>query len=154
MIVERPNPSTCMRQLIRMLAKSKVAYERAYDKTRNKGLHDLYGALASTHVPMIHDLESELSHYELLGISTKRRKQNRFVGILREIREPSWFLGDEGILYTVHRTESSLLAAYDLHLLQPDLPASSIEVLSRHRSQLRSNLADIEMFVDHTASFA
>lgn len=154
MIVERPSQSTCMRELIRMLTKSKVAYERAYDKTRNRGLHDLYGALASTHVPMIHDLESELAHFELLGISLKRRKQNRFVGILREIREPAWLLGDEGILVTVHRTESSLLAAYERHLLQPELPASAIEVLSRHRSQLRSNLQDIEMFVDHKASFA
>ena len=137
-----------------MLEKSKVAYERAYDKTRNKGLHDLYGALASTHVPMILDLESELAHFEMMGISFTPRIKNRLVGILREIRDPAWLLGDEGILRIVHGTEHRLLSAYERHLLKPDLPASLRDLLTKHRSQVLANVKDIEFFVHHTASFA
>lgn len=143
-----------MRELIRMLKKSRIAYERAYDKTRNRGLHDLYGALASTHVPMIRDLESELAHLEMLGAGGRERRRNRFVGILKEIREPVWLLGDEGILQTVHRTERNLLSVYERHLLKPDLPAAMGDLLGRHRLQVLNNVKDIELFLGRNASFA
>lgn len=154
MMVERQCSSACMRELIRMLEKSKVAYEHAYERTRNQGLHDLFGALASTHVPMIRDLESELAHLEMLGIGNRPRRKNRFVGILGEIREPAWLLGDEGLLRTVHRTEWDLLSAYERHLLKPDLPAAMGDLLGRHRAQVLSNVKDIELFVERNASFA
>lgn len=152
MMMERPCSSACIRELIRKLEKGKIAYERAYDQTRNKGLHNLYGALASTHVPMIRDLENELARLERLGLGNAPRRRNRLVGMLRMIREPTWLLGDEGMLRTVHRTEWNLLSVYDRHLLKPDLPAVMGELLGRHRAQVLSNVRDIELFVERNTS--
>ena len=50
MVLERPGSKAQLVELVRMLRTSKQAYERAYDKTRNRGLRDLYGVLASSRI--------------------------------------------------------------------------------------------------------
>lgn len=153
-MVERPYSSACIREVLRQLKSSKAVYERAYDKALNKGLHDLYGALASTHVPMIADLEVELAHHEMRVADRTVGVRMNWGGLFKEMRGSALLLGYDGVLHMVHSTERRLLSVYDRHLLDPDLPSATADLLGRHRSQIFANVKDIEFFLACSTSFA
>lgn len=130
-----------------MLRSSKNAYERAYDKTRNKGLRDLYGVLASSRIAMIFELEDQLESIELKGQVSFTRGNGMWRQVWREVSNPSWLLGDDAVLNAIYRSERRLLSIYDRHLLMPKLSESLADTLSRQRLQVMENVSNITLFL-------
>lgn len=145
MVLVRPSPLMRIGELLRLLRTSKHAYERAYDKARRKDLRDLYGVLASSRITMIHELEDQC---RVLGQAEEgARGMHRWDRIWKEVRDPSWFLGSDALLRTVHRGERRLLSAYDRNLLRADLPEPLVDLLRKQRVQLAENVGNIGLFL-------
>ncbi len=147
MVLERPGSKAQLVELVRMLRTSKQAYERAYDKTRNRGLRDLYGVLASSRISLIHELEEHLHAIELSAQFSPSRGERRWRQVWKEIRNPAWLLGDAAVLGAVHRSECRLLSIYDRNLLRQDLTESLNDLLSRQRVQITENVSNIALFL-------
>lgn len=153
MVLERPGSKARVAELIRMLRISKDAYERAYDKTRNRGVRDLYGVLASSRVGMISELEEQLAGIQTTGESSPRLSRS-WNQIWKEVPKPTWLLGDDAVLITVYRSEHRLLSIYDRNLLILDLPENLLDALGRQRVQVLENVRNISLFLGKGLSFA
>ncbi len=147
MVLERPSPNTRVAELLRMLDISKQAYERAYDKTRNRGLRDLYGFLASSRIGMMSELEGQLALLHTNGEFVATRGNRGWSQIWKQVPKPTWLLGDDAVLNTIYRSESRLLSIYDRNLLMSDLPETLVDALGRQRVQVLENVSNISLFL-------
>ncbi|MEO7081390.1 MAG: hypothetical protein ABIY71_07675 [Flavobacteriales bacterium] len=130
-----------------MLRTSKEAYERAYDTTRNRGVRDLYGVLASSRIGMISELQEQLESITANDQFAGSRISRGWNQVWKEVRNPAWLLGDDAVLNTIYRSERRLLSVYDRNLLTQDLSEAFIDLLGRQRVQVLENVSNIELFL-------
>ncbi len=148
MVLVRPGAKTRIGELLRMLRTSKSAYERAYDKASDRGLRDLFGVLASSRISMINELEDELHAIQLSDqLQAPGTDGGRWSNMWREIRNPSWLLGNGALLNTVNWSEHRLLSVYDRNLFTEELPESLAQLLGSQRVQVLENVDNIGLFL-------
>ena len=147
MVLERLDAWSRVKEILGLLAESMTYYERAYDRTRNKQLHHMFGAMASERVLMIAELQAAKKLMRGRLVKGGRKKLKRpLKNWLTSIRNPFWALNDAGILQAGSRNERYILSVYERHLMADQLPVGLSEVLMKHRAIIQSNLRDMELF--------